>query len=242
MCVCLCVCLCVCVSMSVAVAVPVAVAGSCGRWPVAGGGVGAGAALCCVRFGCCVLCVAFLFRARVSLRAHVSLRARVTLRARGLSIACARCVACTCCSRLLLRVRALLLRVRALLLRCVRCVALACVRCQRKECLRQEKSYGQGKIDGYRVLFDGTVISTLQPLEQQDPRWHDQATRGQVIVLSETEARLRYPNLVIASLGAQRKEKPGGKITARVLFDGTHGLSVNSRTRIRDHGRRLRPT
>ena len=39
------------------------------------------------------------------------------------------------------------------------------------------------------------------------------------------------------SLGAQRKEKPGGKITARVLFDGTHGLSVNSRTRIRDQER-----
>ena len=80
--------------------------------------------------------------------------------------------------------------------------------------------------------------STLQPLEQQVlDVMHDQATRGQVIVLSETEARLRYPNLVIASLGAQRKEKPGGKITARVLFDGTHGLSVNSRTRIRDQER-----
>ena len=80
--------------------------------------------------------------------------------------------------------------------------------------------------------------STLQPLEQQVlDVMHDQATRGQVLVLSETEARLRYPDLVIASLGAQRKEKPGGKITARVLFDGTHGLSVNSRTRIRDQDR-----
>ena len=77
--------------------------------------------------------------------------------------------------------------------------------------------------------------STLQPLEQQVlDVMRDQATRGQVLVLSETEAKLRYPDLVIASLGAQRKEKPGGKITARVLFDGTHGLSVNSRTRIRD--------
>ena len=80
--------------------------------------------------------------------------------------------------------------------------------------------------------------STLQPLEQQVlDVMHDQATRGQVLVLSETEAKLRYPDLVIASLGAQRKEKPGGKITARVLFDGTHGLSVNSRTRIRDQER-----
>ena len=80
--------------------------------------------------------------------------------------------------------------------------------------------------------------STLQPLEQQVlDVMHDQATRGEVLVLSETEARLRYPDLVIASLGAQRKEKPGARLRARVLFDGTHGLSVNSRTRIRDQER-----
>ena len=67
-----------------------------------------------------------------------------------------------------------------------------------------------------------TNYSTLQPLEQQVlDVMHDQATRGQVLVLS----------------GAQRKEKPGGKISARVLFDGTDGLSVNSRTRIRDQER-----
>ena len=42
---------------------------------------------------------------------------------------------------------------------------------------------------------------------------------------------------MIASQGAQRKEKPGGKITARVLFDGTHGLCVNTRTRLRDQER-----
>ena len=65
----------------------------------------------------------------------------------------------------------------------------------------------------------------------------DQASRGQLLVLTESEARRQYPDLVIASLGAQRKEKPGGKITARVLFDGTHGLCVNSRTRLRDQER-----
>ena len=42
---------------------------------------------------------------------------------------------------------------------------------------------------------------------------------------------------MIASLGAQRKEKPGGKVSARVLFDGTHGLCVNTRTRVRDQER-----
>ena len=45
------------------------------------------------------------------------------------------------------------------------------------------------------------------------------------------------PNLIIASLGAQTKEKPGGKVTARVVFDGTHGLCVNSRTRVGDQER-----
>ena len=41
--------------------------------------------------------------------------------------------------------------------------------------------------------------------------------------------------LVIASLGAQRKEKPASKVSA--LFDGTHGLCVNTRTRLRDQER-----
>ena len=60
----------------------------------------------------------------------------------------------------------------------------------------------------------------------------DQATRGQVLQLSKEEARKRFPNLTVASLGAQRKEKLGGVITARVLFDGTHGIAVNHLTRI----------
>ena len=47
----------------------------------------------------------------------------------------------------------------------------------------------------------------------------------------------RFPNQVIALLGAQRKEKPAGKVSARVLFDGTHGLCVNSRTRLSDQER-----
>ena len=42
---------------------------------------------------------------------------------------------------------------------------------------------------------------------------------------------------MIASLGAQRKEKPGGVITARVFFDGTQGIAVNHRTRVRDQER-----
>ena len=65
----------------------------------------------------------------------------------------------------------------------------------------------------------------------------DQASRGQLLVLTEPEARRQFPDLVVASLGAQRNEKSGCDITARVLFDGTHGLCVNSRTRLRDQER-----
>ena len=53
----------------------------------------------------------------------------------------------------------------------------------------------------------------------------------------ELEARKRCPSLVNASLGANRKEKPGGQITARVLLDGTNGLEVNKRTQVRDQER-----
>ena len=65
----------------------------------------------------------------------------------------------------------------------------------------------------------------------------DQTSRGQVLKLTETKARLRFPHLVVASLGAIREDKPGRVVTAQVLFDGTNGIYVNRRTRIRDQER-----
>ena len=65
----------------------------------------------------------------------------------------------------------------------------------------------------------------------------DQAERGQVLKMSETDARRRFPGLTVASLGAQKKDKPGGAVTARILFDGTHGIDVNTHIRIRDQER-----
>ena len=55
--------------------------------------------------------------------------------------------------------------------------------------------------------------------------------------MPEAEARSRFPNLVVASLGAQKKEKPGGAVSARVLFDGTNGNFVNTSTHLRDQER-----
>ena len=65
----------------------------------------------------------------------------------------------------------------------------------------------------------------------------DQSSRGQALKMSESQARLRYPHLVVASLGAMRKEQPGGVISARVFFDGANGLPVNRRIRPRDQER-----
>ena len=64
--------------------------------------------------------------------------------------------------------------------------------------------------------------SSVGPLaEKAEEVLEDQCSRGQVLKFTEQEAKARFPNLVVASLGALRKDKPGGVVTARVLFDGT---------------------
>ena len=66
----------------------------------------------------------------------------------------------------------------------------------------------------YPTLFSKEVMDVLT----------DQTSRGQLIRLSEEEAKIRFTRLVIASLGANRKDRPNGEVTARVLHDGTNGL------------------
>ena len=61
--------------------------------------------------------------------------------------------------------------------------------------------------------------------------------KGQALRLTESEARRKYGNrLVVASLGAQWKSgaKESGDLVVRLLFDGTHGVPVNSSIRVRD--------
>ena len=62
----------------------------------------------------------------------------------------------------------------------------------------------------------------------------DQVEREQVLRVGEVETRRRFPGLTVASPGAQRKEKSRGDVTARIPFDGTHGIDVKTRIRIRD--------
>ena len=59
-------------------------------------------------------------------------------------------------------------------------------------------------------------------------------SQGQILKLTEQEARRQYPDQVVAALGTNLKNKPNGVVTARVLFDGSNGIAVNRRTRIRD--------
>ena len=106
-----------------------------------------------------------------------------------------------------------------------------------------------------KLLEQSDALDHLKEAVEGDPEWRrnystlaelseqvtavleDQAERGQVLKLSEHEARKKYPHLVIASLGANTKDKPNGVVTSRVPFNGSHGISVNRRTRIGDQER-----
>ena len=55
-----------------------------------------------------------------------------------------------------------------------------------------------------------------------------------MLKLTEHEARKQYTHLFVAALRANRKDKPNGVVSARVLFDGSNGKAMNRRTWIRD--------
>ena len=65
----------------------------------------------------------------------------------------------------------------------------------------------------------------------------DHSLRGQAVKIPEEEAWWRFSNVVVACLGTIRKDKLHGVVSSPVLFDGTHEITVNSRTRIRDQER-----
>ena len=63
--------------------------------------------------------------------------------------------------------------------------------------------------------------------------------KGQILKQSEEAAWSRWGNeLIVASLGAQEKTKSSdGSTSVRILYDGTHGVQVNKRIRVRDQDR-----
>ncbi len=55
--------------------------------------------------------------------------------------------------------------------------------------------------------------------------------------LSEQELRDRWPDAIVASLGALTQAKPDGTIKTRMLYDGTFGAGINPMIRVRDKDR-----
>ena len=65
----------------------------------------------------------------------------------------------------------------------------------------------------------------------------DHSSRGQAVKIPEEEAWWRFSNVVGACLGTIRKDKLHGVVSARVLFDEAHEITVNTRTLIKDQER-----
>ena len=56
--------------------------------------------------------------------------------------------------------------------------------------------------------------------------------------MTDKEVRVRFPSLPIASLGAMKKDNRNRRVVAtKVLFDGTNGVALGARTKIRDKER-----
>ena len=85
---------------------------------------------------------------------------------------------------------------------------------------QEERSATEGVWRRNYATLDGLVDRVVDVME-------DQTRRGQILKLTESEARRRYPDLTVASLGASQKEKATGVVTAKVLFDGT--MSTDAR-------------
>ncbi len=72
-----------------------------------------------------------------------------------------------------------------------------------------------------------------------------QVAKGHAIKLTPTEAKRRFPRLQVASLGAVVKTKPHaaaageshGAVAIRIVQDGTHGVEINKKIRVRDQDR-----
>ncbi len=60
---------------------------------------------------------------------------------------------------------------------------------------------------------------------------------GKAGKMTEEEVRTRWPDAVVASLGALTQIKPDGTSKTRMLFDGTFGSGLNPRIRVRDKDR-----
>ena len=79
-------------------------------------------------------------------------------------------------------------------------------------------------------------VSAVGHVDEVRATLEDQAERGQVLMLTESEARRRYgTRLTIAALGAIKKgTRSDGSTEIRVIHDGTNKVGVNSKIKVRD--------
>ena len=103
---------------------------------------------------------------------------------------------------------------------------------------------GQGNPEEYlevehdpETVWRSNYPTVSELAEKVEDVLEDQVRRGQVLKHTEEEAKRLCLGSVIASLGANKKEKSDGTPTARVLHDGSSGIPVNRRTRVRDQER-----
>ena len=91
--------------------------------------------------------------------------------------------------------------------------------------------------------FGGTHLQSGEQSERSardlcDTVEVDSVTKEQAIAMTEMEARRRYGDeLVVAALGVQIKDDEGPELKVRLLFDGTTGIPVKGRIRVRDQDR-----
>ena len=87
------------------------------------------------------------------------------------------------------------------------------------------------------TAWRSTYPTVSELAEKVEDVLEDQVRRGQVLKHTEEEAKRLFPGLVIAPLGANKKEKSDGTPTARVLHDGSNRIPANRRTRVQDQER-----
>ncbi len=96
-----------------------------------------------------------------------------------------------------------------------------------KDPLSWNQPWGTGT---WRENYASTVGHEDEIARQQA----DHVARGLAEALTESEVSLRWPNASIASLGALEKHDANGVLSVRLLFDGTTGVDLNGRIRVRD--------
>ena len=97
-----------------------------------------------------------------------------------------------------------------------------------------EQHYGATTEGAWRENYKSVRVHSSLIEEQLA----EHATRNLALRLKERAARARFPNLTVVSMGAVAKvPEPREAKDLRLVKDGTHGVSLNSRTKPRDQDR-----